>query len=258
MSTVTETRRGTLPSTLRMGAARGVVELKQFFRDKQAVVMVFSFPALILFLLGSIFADGFALLGVNEAQVFAAGMIAFGVVSTAFITMGVGICIDREDGTLKRLRGTPITATAYFIGKLVLVAVATLAEVALLLVVGVLAFDMPLPTEPGRWLTFAWVSVLSIVACTLLGIAASAVVKSARSAPAVLYSPVIALQFVSGIFVVPITTLPSWMIGMGSMFPVKWMDRVSDRYSCPTVWQYRRQQDHGSTRAWRWCWVPGA
>jgi ABC-2 type transport system permease protein len=213
----------TLPSTTRAGFSRGGVEILQFARDRTAVVLTFSFPAVLLLLFGTIFADDYDHPGLSAARVFSASMIAYGIVSTAFITMGVGLASDREDGTLKRLRATPITATAYFVGKLVLVAALTIAEVLVLLAVGVLFFDMPLPTDAGRWFTFSWLFVLSVVACGLLGIAASALVRSARTAGAVLNVPVVALQFLSGVFIHPITQLPAWMITVASLFPVKWM-----------------------------------
>jgi ABC-2 type transport system permease protein len=212
-----------LPSTFRIGVSRGRVEILQFLRDKTALIFTFSFPAILLMLFGVIFGEEVAGPGVNAAQVFSASMIAYGIVSTAFISMGVGLAVDREDGTLKRLRGTPVTATAYFIGKFVYVAVVSLAEVALLLAIGVLLFDMPLPSEPGRWLTFAWLFLLSVLSCTLLGIAASALVRNARTAGAILNVPVVALQFLSGIFIHPITQLPDWMITLASIFPVKWI-----------------------------------
>jgi ABC-2 type transport system permease protein len=215
-----------LPSTATIGLSRGWVEVLQFFRDRTALIFTFSFPAMLLLLFGVIFDEPMvADPDVNVAQVFSASMIAYGIVSTAFITMGAGIATDREDGTLKRLRGTPVTVTAYLLGKLIFVLVATLAEVVLLLAVGVLVFDMPLPTDPGRWFTFAWLFLLSVIACTLAGIAASALVRSARSAGAILNVPVVALQFISGVFVHPITQLPAWLITVASIFPVKWMSQ---------------------------------
>jgi ABC-2 type transport system permease protein len=208
---------------LRLGLARGAAELKEFLRNKEAVIFSFGFPALLLVLLGSIFGGDDHQTGVTSSQVFSAGMIAYGIVSTSFITMGVGISLDREDGTLKRLRGTPLTAPSYFIGKLILVAVSVLAEVVIMLGVAMIKFDMPLPNDAGRWLTFAWLLVLSTIACTLVGIAASSLAKSGRSAGVVLNVPSVALQFLSGIFVHPITALPTWMLGLSSVFPVKWM-----------------------------------
>jgi ABC-2 type transport system permease protein len=211
-----------LPSMLRTGLARGWLETKAFFRDREAVVFTFILPAFILLMLGFIFReplDGYP--EVTVSQIFAAGMIAYGIVSTAFISIGVGIAYDREDGTLKRLRGTPLTAGAYLLGKIALVLVTTFAEIVLLLGVGVVLFDLELPGF-SRWLTFAWLFVLSAVACTLFGIAASAVARSARSASAVLNLPVIVLMFASGIFV-DVASLPSAMLKVASFFPVKWM-----------------------------------
>jgi ABC-2 type transport system permease protein len=213
----------TQPSTIRLGLARGRVELIQFFRNKESAIFSFGLPALLLVLLGSIFRGSYDHPGVSASQVFAASMIAYGIVSTAFITMGVGIAVDREDGTLKRLRGTPINAAGYLLGKLILVAVASLAEVLVLLAVGVLVFDMPLPSGFARWSTFGALLALSVTVCTLLGVAASGLARSARSAPAVMTVPVVALQFLSGIFVHPITMLPPWMVTVASVFPVKWM-----------------------------------
>src|SRR5438067_10569503 len=167
-----------LPSTFSLGLARGTVELRQFFRQKEAVAFTFALPALLMLLLGSIFQHTFEGTGVSASQVFAAGMIGSGIVSTSFVSMGSGVVFDREDGTLKRLRGTPIPAGAYFIGKIVLVTVSSLGEVALLLLVGTLVLGLKLPTAPEKWLTFAWVFLLAITSCALIGIAASAMARS--------------------------------------------------------------------------------
>lgn len=209
-----------LPSTFGLGLSRGGVELKQFFRAKEQVIFTFTFPAFILILLGSIFSDTYDT-GVTVGQVFAASMIAAGVVATSFLNLGIGVTLDREDGTLKRLRGTPMTAPAYFLGKMFLVAVASLAEVVLLLAVGMLMFDLTLPSEASRWFTFAWVLVLSIATCSLLGIAISSLAKSTQSASATTNVPYIALLFMSGVYI-PIDGLPGWMQTVGAFFPIRW------------------------------------
>jgi ABC-2 type transport system permease protein len=212
-----------LPGTLSVGLARGGAELRQFFRLKEAVVFTFTLPAFLMVLLGSIFHSTYANTGVTAGQVFAAGMIGSGIVSTSFVSMGTGIALDREDGTLKRLHGTPIPATAYFVGKIILVAVASLAEVILLLLVATLLFGLKLPTTPERWLTFIWVFVLAITSCGLLGIAASALARSVAGASAIMNLVYVGLQFISGVFVTPITQLPAAMVDVASFFPVKWI-----------------------------------
>ncbi|MEQ4304064.1 ABC transporter permease [Plantactinospora sp. B6F1] len=249
-----------LPSTLRVGLARGAVELKQFFRQRDAVVFTFAFPAFIALMLGLIFDEPVHdAPGVVISQVFVVGMIAYGIVSTAFISVGVGIALDREDGTLKRLRGTPATSVGYFLGKILLVAVSTAGGIALLLAVGVLLFDLRLPTDPGRWLTFGWLLVLSVVACTLLGIAASSLARSAKSAPAVLNLPAIALQFVSGIFVLN-DALPDRMVTVASFFPVKWMGQGFRSVFLPDSMMAREPAgswEHGTTALVLGAWCVG-
>jgi ABC-2 type transport system permease protein len=213
----------TLPSTVEIGLSRGGVELKLFFRQRDAVAFALTLPVLLAVLLGLI-DSGPAVPGgeVASNQVQTAGMVAYGIFATAFTSVGVGIAADRDDGTLNRLRGMPVPASAYFLGKIVVIAVTTVAEVALLLAAGVALFDLRLPTDLGHWWTFAWLLVLSVVCCTLLGIGASALARSARSAPAVLSLPVLVLLFTSGIFV-PVNAVPDAMIGWSSLFPVKWM-----------------------------------
>jgi ABC-2 type transport system permease protein len=212
-----------LPSTLRVGISRGGVELREFFRQRASVVFVFALPAVLFALFGSIFRHSGLPFGVTQSQLFTGGMVAAGMVSTSFLSMGVGIAQDREDRTLKRLRGTPMPASGYFIGKLILVAVTSLGETVLLLAVGTLFFQVHLPTEAGRWFTFAWVFVLGVTGSALLGIAASSLTTSARSAPAVLNLLFLVLEFMSGVFIVPISTLPRWMVDVSSFFPLKWL-----------------------------------
>jgi ABC-2 type transport system permease protein len=214
----------TLPSTFANGLSRGRVELLMFIRDRTAVIFTFLFPAMLLLLFGTIFGDSYDDAGVSASQVYSASMIAYGILSTGFVTMGAGLALDREDGTLKRLRGTPITATAYLLGKTALVLALSVAEAAVLILVGVLVFDMPLP-DASHWLTFAWLFVLSVVACSFTGVAVSAIVRHARTAGAILNVPLVALQFISGVFIHPITQLPHWLITVASVFPVKWMSQ---------------------------------
>jgi len=213
-----------LPSTFATGLSRGRVELLMFLRDRTALIFTFAFPAMLLLLFGTIFGDSYDQTGVSASQVYSASMIAYGILSTAFVTMGAGLAMDREDGTLKRLHGTPITATAYLLGKTALVLALSVAEAAVLVLVGVLIFDMPLP-DASHWLTFAWLFLLSVIACSLCGVAVSALVRHARTAGAILNVPLVALQFISGVFIHPITQLPGWLITVASFFPVKWMSQ---------------------------------
>ncbi|MBP2321138.1 ABC-2 type transport system permease protein [Kibdelosporangium banguiense] len=212
-----------LPSPVTLGLARGGLEIKRFFRQREQVVFTFSFPVIILALLGSIFSKVYPDTGVTASQVFTASMVGAGIVATSFVNLSISVALDREDGTLARLRGTPLTAVSYFIGKIILVLVASLAEAALVLAVGMALFDVQLPTSALKWLTFVWVFVLAVISCSLLGIATAALARSAQSAAAVSNVPYVGLQFVSGVYINPISTLPVGMVTVASFFPVKWV-----------------------------------
>jgi ABC-2 type transport system permease protein len=211
-----------LPSPLRIGLSRVIPELKMFYRRPEQMVLTFSLPAVICILLGSIFSTKLPGVETSTGAVIAASMLAYGILSTSFINLGISIASDRETGALRRLRGTPTTALSYFIGKIALVAIASLAEAVVLLSVGLLFFGIHLPTTVFGWFTLAWVFLLGIVSCSLLGIFISNLASNAVAAAVVTNGPAVSLQFVSGTYV-PLNVLPPWMLTLGSIFPVKWM-----------------------------------
>jgi ABC-2 type transport system permease protein len=209
------------PSVLSLGVARSRIEVKQFFRERDSFIFTFAFPVILLFIFGSVFGDDIAP-GVSFTQYFAAGMIASGVMLSSFQSLAIGIAIERDDGTLKRLRGTPMPPTAYFLGKIGLVLVTSVIQAAILLTIGALAFNLKLPASPELWLRFVWIFLIGTAAGTVIGIAYSSLARSSRSAAAVVSPVVIVLQFVSGVFFV-FTDLPGWMQAIGSVFPLKWL-----------------------------------
>ncbi len=211
-----------LPSAARIGLSRVLPELKMFYRRPEQVALTFSMPAVICILLGSIFSTKLPQTDTSTGSVIAASMLAYGILSTSFINLGIGIAADRETGALRRLRGTPATASSYFIGKIMLVAIASLAEAVVLLLVGVLVFKLRLPSNVFGWFTLTWVFVLGIVSCSLLGIFVSNFASNAVSAAVITNGPAVGLQFLSGTYV-PLMVLPTWMLMIGSVFPVKWM-----------------------------------
>jgi ABC-2 type transport system permease protein len=209
-------------AALRIGARRGGLEIRTFFRQRESVVFTFALPVILLALFGEIFSGRVGHTGVPFRQYFATGIIASGIMSTSFVNLGIGVSADRDDGTLLRLAGTPAPAAAYFIGKAISALVITIAEVAILLAVGRALFGLRLPSDPLRWLTFGWVVLLGASTCALLGIAISGLARSARSAPAVVLLPYLVLSFISGVYFV-FSQLPAGLQQAAALFPLKWM-----------------------------------
>jgi ABC-2 type transport system permease protein len=210
------------PNVLKVGLLRGGLEIKQFMRQRESVVFTLLFPVVLLFIFGSVFKGEVGPSGVTFSQYFLAGMIASGLVNTGFQQLAIMIPIERDFGTLKRLRGTPISPVSYFIGKMIMVFAAMTVQIIALLIFGVTFFGLNMPTTFDKWLRFAWLILLGSICSAILGIAFSAVPKNGRGASAVVSPIVIILQFFSGVFFV-FSDLPSWMQQFAALFPLKWL-----------------------------------
>lgn len=219
---MTTTPATALPSSLRVGLSRGSLELRSYVREREALIFTFALPIVLLLIFGTIFQGRVEGTNVDFRQYFAAGIIASGITSTTFISLGVGIAQERDDGTLKRLYGTPMPRSAYFIGKIIAAMVLSLAETVILFVLGGLMFGLKPPATVDRWLTLIWVFVAGVSVCTMLGIAVSSLPRSGRGAAAVLNLPYIVLQFISGVYFT-FSALPSGVQRVGAIFPLKWI-----------------------------------
>lgn len=210
-----------LPPAGQVYAARSRVEILEFFRQKEALVFTLLFPSMLLLIFGAVLNYDIAP-GLTFVQYFVAGMVASGVLASGFQNLAITIAIERTEGRLKRLAGTPMPKSAYFVGKVAQILVVGVATIALLLVVGVAVYRVDLPSTTGRWLTFLWVAVLGLACFSLLGIAFSSLIKNGKSAPAIVTPIALILQFTSGVFFV-FTALPSWMQSIAALFPLKWL-----------------------------------
>lgn len=226
---------------IRASLSRGHVEILQFFRNRDSVVFTLALPVVLLALLASIFSGTVEGTGVTYSQVYTAALLAGGLASTSFLNLGVAIATERENGTLKRLAGTPMPRASYFLGKVIVVLVASVLEIIVLLAVGYFAYGVSMPSSAARWLTFLWVTLLGGTSMTLLGIAASSIPRSARSAAAVLNLPFLVLEFISGIFV-PFTSLSHGLYSFAALFPLRWL---AEGYRSALLPSYFQQVEPG-------------
>lgn len=212
-----------LPGALALGLRRTDLELRQFFREWDSVVFIFAYPSLMMMIFGTVFTGQVGPEpGVPFAQYFLPGMVATGIMLTSFQTLAISIAVERDEGGLKRLRGTPMPPTAYFLGKVGQVLASSVAQIGLLLVVATVVLDVELPSTASAWATFAWVFVLGTATGAVCGVAFSSVPRSGRSAAAVATPFVLVLQFISGVFF-RFDELPAWMQNVAAVFPLKWV-----------------------------------
>ena len=206
------------------GLHRVRVELLQFWRSGEAVFFTLGFPPIMLVLFGAIFGSnqiGPHGTSVTFSQYFTAGMIGTGVWTSCFQVLATAVPLERDNGSLKRLKATPMPVGAYFLGKIGQVTVVSAAETVLLMAMGALFYDLQLPAG-WRWFTFAWVFVLGSAACTLTGIALAGLIRNGRIASSIVSPIAIVLQFVSGVYFV-FADLPTGLQVAGSIFPLRWL-----------------------------------
>ncbi len=213
--------------TARLGVSRTGYEIRAYFRQGDTVFFTFLFPMMFLTIFAVAFSE--AELGtdaagnaVTAADYYLSAMLAAGILLSGLQNLAVDIAVEKSDGTLKRLAGTPLPVASYFAGKIGQVLVTATLQAALLLALAVFAFGVSLPTDPERWLTFAWVFVLGVSTSAILGIGLSSLPRTGKSATAVIVPIVLVLQFISGVYLV-FSDLPEWLQNVASVFPLKWM-----------------------------------
>ncbi len=207
---------------LALGLVRARLELLALVRSKDAVVFSLALPLMLLVLFGAIFSDTLEGTQVTVGQWFTPGIIAASVLSAGFVNLATSMAIERHDGTLRRLALTPLPVASYLIGKVALTLTLAVGMTAALLGVGVAAFDVDLPTDSTKIMTFAWVFTLGVAAAAVLGIALASLPRSTKSAAVVFTPPFLFLQFVSGVFI-EFNSIPSWMRTIAGAFPLRWL-----------------------------------
>ncbi len=218
-----------IPGILSGGLSAIRLELRAYFRTPDTVFFTFLFPILMLGIFGVAFdslgeigakPDGTG--GISMAAYYLPGMVAAGVLLTGVQNLAVDIAREKSEGWLRRLGGSPISPVSYFIGKIGMILITSIAQLALLLAFAALVLRVALPADPALWLRFAWVFLFGIATMTMLGIALSALPRSSRSATAVVLPIVLLLQFISGVYL-QFSMLPGWLQGIASLFPLKWL-----------------------------------
>lgn len=233
---------------LRIGGQRAILEIKASLRNGQSLGFTLIFPIVLLVLFATIFSGTFKGTGVSVAQYYVAGIMGSVVMSTGFVSTAISVAFDRDAGLLKRLAGTPMPKASFFIGRVVAVFLLVLAQLAILLILGMVLYHLSLPSSAARWFTLAWVIVLGTLTCSLLGLTVGGFIRNAKAAPAVVNLPFIVLQFISGIFL-PFSDLSGTLKTISGLFPLRWLAQgmrsvfLSDGYQIKEEhmsWQHGR------------------
>ncbi|MFI9582166.1 ABC transporter permease [Streptomyces sp. NPDC052236] len=207
-------------TAVRAGWTRGLIELRQSFTNGADLLSHLLWPVMMLtvmfFMRDSAFGSGGLLLATLALPSILGMNAAMGMVS-----MSQALTAEREDGTLLRAKATPNGMPGYLVGKVVAVAGGLLADLAILLIPGMLIVDGLAVTDLGSWLTLLWVLVLGLIATLPIGAILGSVFSSARG-QGLIQLPVLGMIAISGIFY-PITSMPEWLQWAGQLSPIYWL-----------------------------------
>src|SRR5262245_43854728 len=168
------------------------LERRMFWRNTTAAFFNFVLPLLFLTLFGAIFSGS-----QHDLDVIVPGIAGMSIMSTTFSALAMNITFLREQGVLKRMRGTPLPSGAYLTGIAANAVTNAAVQVTLVIIAGRVFFNIGWPKD---WVELFVFVVLGVVCLASLGVAYSHVIPNFDSAPAyvnIVFLPVI---FISGVF----------------------------------------------------------
>jgi ABC-2 type transport system permease protein len=168
-------------------------ERRLFWRNPSAAFFNFLLPLVFLLLTAAVFFRG----DPAGLAVLVPGIAGMAVMATTFTALAHNVTFLREQGVLKRMRGTPMPVGAYLGGLLGSAVVNAAVQVALVVVLGHVLYGIGWPRDPLALVTF---SLLGIVAFGSLGVAFSLLIPNVDSAPAYVNAVFLPLVFISGVF----------------------------------------------------------
>jgi ABC-2 type transport system permease protein len=172
------------------------IEQQLYWRSRELAFFTFALPIVFFVLLGSVYGDD-TIDGVDGSAYLLAGILGYGVSATAFAGLAIMTVIRREDGVLKRLRGTPLPPWAYVLAVIASTLLVYAIEAVSLILLGRLLFDVPFP---DRWLSVLLTLLLGGLAFAALGLGLTGVIRSAEGSSAVVNAIYLPMAFISGSF----------------------------------------------------------
>jgi ABC-2 type transport system permease protein len=196
-------------------------ENKSFWRNPASMFFTFIFPLMFLVIFNLLFGGTVRIATgqkVNASDFYVPAIAAFSIVTACFTNVAMSITLLRDQGVLKRKRGTPLPGWAYLLGRMIFSVIVAILLVAIVTAAGVLFYNVSAPTDTvGPFLLSVIVGASSFCA---LGLAITSVIPNGDAAPAMVNGIVLPLLFISDIFV-PLNKAPTWIKTVGDFFPIK-------------------------------------
>ena len=188
-----------------------------FWRNREAAFFTFFLPVVFFLIFGSIYGNDYIKKEhVRAAPFLEAGMIGYGVASTAFAGLAITMVVRRESGVLKRIRATPLPPATYLVAVLGSTFLVFLVEAIVIVVCGRLLFHVAVPTRIGSLLVALVVGAGSFAA---MGLGLTGAVRSAEGSSAVVNIVYLPMAIISGTFFTP-RDYPGFLRAIADVLPL--------------------------------------
>ena len=186
-------------------------ENRAFWRNPPAAFFTFAFPLLFMVIFNVLF-------GADASRFFTPAIMVFGVVTATYTNLAMTVTIARDEGILKRLRGTPLPGWAYLAGRIGHAILVALLLVVIVAGFGALAYGVEVPWEqlPAVLLVLA----VAAAAFSALGLAVSGLIPNADAAPAVVNATILPVLFISNVFF-QMDAAPEWLDAVSHALPTR-------------------------------------
>jgi len=193
---------------------------KVFWRNPASVFFTVAFPVILLLIFGAVFGDETLDVngGIETTTYYVPAIITLAVISATMQSLAMSLVIAREEGRLKRGRGTPMPPWVFVVGRVGNSIVVALLMLVLIAAIGRLLYGVEIPSDrlPAILVTL----VVGAAAFCCLGIALTAAIPSQDAAAPIVNALLLPLYFLSGIFI-PDSQLPSGVIHFADAFPIR-------------------------------------
>jgi ABC-2 type transport system permease protein len=204
-----------------IGLQRGLIEVRQILTNP-AELLGWLWPSaiavIVMYTLSGSTVPG---TGFSLGSQAIPGILGMNVVVMGMMGLAAALTMERDDGTLLRMKSIPNGMIGYLVGKVVSQAGMTAATLLIVLVPSTFLFDGLELWRVSSWLTLAWILALGLVATLPNGAIAGSLFKNPQSLGFIML-PMMAVVGISGIFY-PITALPAWLQWIGQAFPIYWL-----------------------------------
>jgi ABC-2 type transport system permease protein len=203
---------------------------KAFWRNPASVFFTVMFPVIVFLILAVVFNGETVHVrgGVEATTYYVPAIMSLSIISATMQSLAMTLVIAREDGRLKRSRGTPMPPWVFIAGRIGNSIVVAVMMMVLLAAIGGVLYGVSVPWDrlPAILLTL----VVGAAAFCCLGIALTAAIPSQDAAAAIVNALLLPLYFLSGVFI-PEDQLPSGVIHFADVFPIRhFFDAFFDAY----------------------------